>query len=511
MKQNGSLSETLSYINMAAGDVNALSESNTSYRTLGIFGRVNYDYAGKYLLEISARYDGSSRFPAKDRWGFFPSVSAGWRISEEPFWQPLESWWNKAKLRLSYGSLGNQQVENYYYFTKITTGTMGNVTFDGNEKAGYAGISNPVSDSLTWETVISYNVGLDLGFLRDRLNISADAYIRDTKNMLTTSITLPSVYGAASPKENAADMRTKGYEISVSWRDKANLMGRKFSYGITASLGDYKTVITRYNNPTKLLTDYYEGMTLGEMWGYHIEGLFASDEDADIYAANIDDTSINGTVYGCVSPYDKLMAGDVIFADLNDDGVINSGSNTVDDPGDRYIMGNKLPRYLYSVRADAQWMGFDFNIFLQGVGQCDWYPHADCDYFWATYRNGRPSFIPKDFEALCWSENNPNAYFPRRRLNYATRSLKREHAYDRYMQNAAYLRLKNLTIGYALPIKSKAIQKCRVYFSGENLAYWSPMKKHTRTIDPEIATNGAFHDCMYPYSKTFSLGVDITF
>lgn len=511
VKQNGSLSETLSYINMAAGDVNALSESNTSYRTLGVFGRVNYDYAGKYLLEISARYDGSSRFPAKDRWGFFPSVSAGWRISEEPFWQPLESWWNKAKLRLSYGSLGNQQVENYYYFTKITTGTMGNVTFDGNEKAGYAGISNPVSDSLTWETVISYNVGLDLGFLRDRLNISADAYIRDTKNMLTTSITLPSVYGAASPKENAADMRTKGYEISVSWRDKANLMGRKFSYGITASLGDYKTVITRYNNPTKLLTDYYEGMTLGEMWGYHIEGLFASDEDADIYAANIDDTSINGTVYGCVSPYDKLMAGDVIFADLNDDGVINSGSNTVDDPGDRYIMGNKLPRYLYSVRADAQWMGFDFNIFLQGVGQCDWYPHADCDYFWATYRNGRPSFIPKDFEALCWSENNPNAYFPRRRLNYATRSLKSENANDRYMQNAAYLRLKNLTIGYTLPIKSKAIQKCRVYFSGENLAYWSPMKKHTRTIDPEIATNGAFHDCMYPYSKTFSLGVDITF
>lgn len=511
VKQKGSLSESLSYINMAAGEIEELSETNTSYRTLGVFGRFNYDYAGKYLLEASARYDGSSRFPAKDRWGFFPSVSAGWRISEEPFWAPLQPWWNKAKLRLSYGSLGNQQVDNYYYYTKITTGNMKNVTFDGTEKAGYSGITDPVSDSLTWETVVSYNLGLDLGFFRDRLNISADAYIRDTKNMLTTSITLPSVYGASSPKENAADMRTKGYEISVSWRDDVTVLGHKMNYGLSASFGDYKTIITRYNNPTNLLSDHYEGKTLGEMWGYHIEGLFASDEDAAIYAANIDDTSINGTVYGCVSPNDKLMAGDVIFADLNGDGVISSGSNTVDDPGDRYIMGNSLPRYLYSFRGDLQWRGFDFNVFLQGVGHCDWYPTADCDYFWATYRNGRPSFISSKFESMCWSEENPNAYFPRRRLNYATRTLKGANANDRYLQNAAYLRLKNLTLGYTIPFKTKAIQKCRVYFSGENLWYWSPMKKHCVTIDPEVATTGAFADCMYPYSKTFSLGVDITF
>lgn len=510
VKQNGSLSEALAYLNSANGEIEDMTETVSSYRTLGVFGRVNYDYAGKYLLELSARYDGSSRFPAKDRWGFFPSVSAGWRISEEPFWQPLESWWNKAKLRLSYGSLGNQQVSNYYYFDKITTGSM-SYTFDGKEKAPYSGISAPVSDSLTWETVVSYNAGIDLGFLRDRLNISADAYIRDTKNMLTTSITLPSVYGAASPKENAADMRTRGYEIQISWRDSARLLGHRLGYGVTASLGDYKTVITRYNNPTGLLSDYYEGMTLGEIWGYHIEGLFKTDEEAAVYAANIDDTSINGTVYGCVAPYDKLMAGDVIFADLNGDGVISSGSNTVDDPGDRYIMGNTLPRYRYSLRLDAQWLGFDFNVFLQGVGHCDWYPHADCDYFWATYRNGRPSFISTQFEKLCWSEDNPDAYFPRRRLNYATRTLKGANANDRYLQNAAYLRLKNLTLGYTIPFKTRAIQKCRVYFSGENLAYWSPLKKHCDTIDPEIATNGAFHDCMYPFSRTFSLGVDITF
>ena len=511
VKQKGSLSESLAYINMANGEIEELRESNTSYRTLGVFGRVNYDYAGKYLLEVSARYDGSSRFPAKDRWGFFPSVSAGWRISEEPFWEPLESWWNKAKVRLSYGSLGNQQVDNYYYYTNVTTGNMSGVTFDGKEKAGYAGITSPKSDSLTWETVVSYNLGLDFGFLRDRLNISADAYIRDTKDMLTTSITLPSVYGATSPKENAADMRTKGYELSASWRDSFTLLGHKMSYGLTASFGDYKTVITRYNNPTKLLTDHYVGKTLGEIWGYHIEGLFASDEDAAVYAANIDDTSINNTIANCVAPHNKLMAGDVIFADLNGDGVISSGSNTVDDPGDRYIMGNTLPRYLYSVRGDFQWNGFDFNIFFQGVGHCDWYPPTNCDYFWQTYRNGRPSFISKKFESMCWSEDNPDAYFPRRRLNYAANSLKSSNANDRYLQNAAYLRLKNLTFGYTIPLKGKAIQKCRVYFSGENLAYWSPLKKHCVTIDPEVATTGAFNDTMYPFSRTFSLGVDITF
>ena len=509
VKQNGSISENLSYINMSEGEISYLKESNTSYRTLGFFGRVNYDYAGKYLLEVSARYDGSSRFPAKDRWGFFPSVSAGWRISEEPFWKPLESWWNKAKIRVSYGSLGNQQVSNYYYISTVGTGTLG-VTFDGTEKASYASMTDPVSDSLTWETVTTYNLGLDLGFLRDRLNISADAYIRDTKDMLTTSITLPSVYGANSPKENAADLRTKGYEVSVSWRDSKKLLGHKINYGLTASLGDYVTKITRYNNPTNLLTDHYVGQTLGEIWGYHIEGLFKTDEEAAIYAANINDTSHNQGVYGCVAPYNHLMAGDIIFSDLNDDGVISSGSNTLDDHGDRYIIGNRLPRYNYSFRGDLQWMGFDLNVFFQGVGQCDWMPSSYCDYFWGTYRNGRPSFISKKFESLCWSEENPDAYFPRRRLNYATSSFGNKNN-DRYLQDASYLRLKNLTFGYTIPFKSRVIEKCRVYFSGENLYYWSPLKKHCDTIDPEVATTGAYGDAMYPFSKTFSLGVDITF
>lgn len=506
--QKGSLSESLAYLNMANGTISALEESNSSYRTMGVFGRFSYNYAEKYLLELSARYDGSSRFPKGQRWGIFPSVSAGWRISQEPFWAPMKSWWNKAKLRVSYGTLGNQQVSNYYYIDRIRTANM-SYTFDGKSTASYAYATNPVSDSLTWETVVSYNVGLDAGFFSDRLNLGVDVFRRDTKDMLTTSITLPDVYGAASPKANAADLSTSGYEISLSWRDNISLGGKPFSYGISGSIGDYITTITKYNNPSKLLNDYYEGKRLGEIWGYHISGLFASDEDAAAYAAEIDDTSINKGVYACAAPHNHLMAGDVIFADLNDDGIISAGSNTLDDPGDIRVIGNVLPRYNYSIRGDLSYMGFDLNLFFQGVGQCDWVPDGNCDYFWQVYRNQRPTFITKNFESLCWSEENPDSYFPRRRGQYANRSL--ANVNDRYLVDASYIRLKNLTFGYTIPFKTKAIAKCRVYFSGENLAYWSPMKKYCDTIDPEVATTGATNDCMYPYSKTFSFGIDITF
>ncbi|MCQ2143849.1 MAG: SusC/RagA family TonB-linked outer membrane protein, partial [Bacteroidales bacterium] len=510
LMQSGSLSNSLAYINMANGEITAATEVNSAYQTLGFFGRVNYDFAGKYLLEVSGRYDGSSRFPASSRWGFFPSVSAGWRMSEEAFWEPIKGWWNRSKLRLSYGTLGNQQVSNYYYIDTISTKQMSSYTFNGTDKTSYAQISDPVSDGLTWETVVTYNLGLDLGFLRDRLSVGVDLYIRDTKNMLTKSITLPSVYGATSPKENAADLRTKGYEITIGWRDNLKVAGRPMTYGITGSLGDYKTTITRYNNPTKLLTDYYEGMTLGEIWGYKIGGLFASDEEAAEYAKWTDDRAVNAGVYNCVAPYNKLMAGDPKFLDLDGSNTIDSGSNTVDDPGDRRIIGNSLPRFLYSLRGDFSYFGFDVNVFFQGVGKCDWMPNEACDYFWVTYRNQRPTFIPNDFEEKCWSEANPNAYFPRRRSQIAHTSFNK--ANDRYLQNCAYLRLKNVTIGYTLPIKNtKAIEKCRFYFSGENLAYWSPMKKYCSSIDPEVATTGAVNDCMYPYAKTFTFGVDLTF
>ena len=515
--QKGGLSENLSFIGLTTNEdgfnnIEAASQSISSYRTLGVFARVNYDWKGRYLVELSGRYDGSSRFPKGQRWGFFPSASAGWRISEEPFFKPLKSWWSNAKIRASYGSLGNQQVSDYYYWDTIKTGSQ-SILLNGTTKSSYAQATVPVSSDLTWETVITQNLGFDLGFFQNRLNVTADFFIRDTKDMLTKAMTLPSVYGSAAPKTNAADLRTKGYEIQVSWRDGFKLAGKDFTYSLGGSLGDYKTVITKYDNPTKLLSDHYEGKVLGDVWGYVTDGLFATDEEAAAYAAVVNDKNANKGVYAGKAPYNVLMAGDIKFVDVNGDGIINTGDNTLDNPGDRQVIGNTKPRYIYSLKGDLQWMGIDFSIFFQGVGKVSWMPDYNCIYFWNTYSYHRPTFIPKNFEAKCWSDeegaDNSNVLFPRRRGRMAASSYITTNDY--WIQDASYIRLKNLTVGYTLPLKTKAIEKVRVYFSGENLWYWSPMKEWTDVVDPEVATSGAYGDCSYPYSKIFSFGVNVTF
>lgn len=512
IQQDGSMNSDMSYIDMAQGTISTAKETITSYRTLGFFARANYDYKGRYLVELSGRYDGTSRFAKGSRWGFFPSASAGWRISEEPFFEPAKAYVNNLKIRLSYGALGNQQVGNYYYIDTISTGSL-SYTFDGTNKAQYASASAPKSSGLTWETQITKNLGIDAGFLKSRLNLSADFYIRDTKNMLASANTLPVVYGAAEPKENCADLRTMGYELSLSWRDGAMVAGKALNYGVSVSLGDYKTVITKYNNEQNLINTYYVGKTLGEIWGYRSGGLFQSDEEAAEYEASIDCSVVNKRVFGSAAPYNHLMSGDVKYLDLNDDKKIDAGKGTLENPGDREVIGNSLPRYIYSLKGDLNWYGVDFSIFFQGVGKINWMPSGYDGYFFGPYSYQRPTFIASNIESISWSTaegaDNSKAYFPRRR----SRGLDSTGLVtsDRYLQNAAYLRLKNLTIGYTLPIRSKAIEKARIYFSGENLFYLSPMKKYTKTVDPEVATTDATYGTMYPYSKTFTMGIDITF
>ena len=514
VKKNDLLSKDLSSMSVATGDA-IVTEEISQYRTLGYFARANYDYMGKYLLEVSGRFDASSRFAAADRWGFFPSASLGWRMSQENFWEPLNGWWNDSKLRFSVGSLGNQQVANYAYFDKIYTDNVMSYTFDGNNKANYSSVSAPISSNLTWETVTTYNWGLDLGFLNNRLTASMDYFIRETKDMLTHSLTLPSVYGASTPKENCADLRTNGWEVSLRWNDNFKLAGHKFGYGVTATLGDYKSKITKFNNPDKLISDYYEGMTLGEIWGYQVDGLFATDEEAAAYQAQINDKAVNNRVYNSKKE-NKLMAGDVKFRDLDGNNIINEGSGTVADSGDKRIIGNSLPRYSYSLRLDGDYRGFDFSAFFQGIGKCDWFPTTYAYDFWGPYSFPSLSFIHEDFLDNCWSEENPDGYFPRQRgyQSYDGGSL--SVPTDRYLQNAAYLRLKNVTVGYTLPLKKKnVIQSLRVYFTGENLWYTSPMKKYSKTVDPEMATASASYNSGsgvgYGFSKTFSFGIDIKF
>lgn len=512
VRQKGSLSEKLSFINMAQGTIEMCAENNTAYRTLGVFARLNYDYDGKYLVEVSGRYDGSSRFAPTHRWAFYPSASAGWRISQENFWAPIRPWWNNAKIRLSYGSLGNQQVSNYSYISTISTDQL-NYTFDGLTKANYASTPSPITEGLTWETVITYNLGFDLGFLNNRLNATADFFIRDTKDMLTSSQELPAVFGASSPKINGADLRTKGYELSVSWKDSKNVLGKPLYYSVGASLGDYITTITKFDNPEKSLSKHYVGEVLGDIWGYEVAGLFKTDKEAAEYQALINDTAVNAAVYNCgVASMAHLMAGDVKFVDRNNDHTINSGDNTVKNPGDRKIIGNTRPRYNYSLRGELDWYGFNLSVFFQGVGKMDWMPAANCSYFWSLYGFPASSFVPADFTQKTWTEDNRNTYFPRRRgYSSTTSGGAMKVASDYFLQNAAYIRLKNLTLGYTVPLKTKAIEKIRIYLTGENLWYWSPLKKHSEYIDPEVATSSGSNDCIYPYSRTFSAGIDITF
>lgn len=513
VRQVGSLSETLSYINLTNGVIDQAIQANSAYRTLGFFGRVNYDWKGRYLLEVSGRYDGTSRFPKGHRWGFFPSASAGWRLSEEPFWAPIKPIISSAKIRASYGSLGNQQVSNYYYWETISTGVLG-TTYDGVNKAGYASISAPVSSSLTWETVISKNLGLDLAFLNNRLSLSADFYVRDTKNMLTEAMALPVVYGENAPKENAADLRTKGYELSINWKDNFIIAGKPMYYDLTASLGDFVTHITRFNNEQKLLSKNYEGKRLGDIWGYETDGVFATDEEAAAYESSIQSFSTaNYYISIMAAPWNHLMSGDIKYVDRNNDGKIDTGNNTLDDHGDLKIIGNSLPRYNYAFKGNFNWAGLDLSFFFQGVGKINWYPNGDNTYFWGPYTFQRSAFIPVDFNEKCWSAepgaDNSNIVYPRKRSCIAKPA--RMKTNDFFMYNSAYLRLKNLTIGYTLPIRKQVLEKARIYISGENLFYLSPLKKVTKYIDPEVATTSAYADALYPYSKTFSFGIDITF
>lgn len=495
-----------------------LQQKINTLRTLGFFARANYDYSGKYLFEVSGRADGSSRFKKSSRWGVFPSASVGWRVSEENFFEPMKYFWDNLKVRFSVGSLGNQQVSEYYTFIdQISINNKMDYTFDDKGLAYYASVTPPKSANLTWETVTSYNLGLDMTFFKNRLNVTTDLYIRDTKNMLRPSITLPDVYGATSPPENCADLRTKGYEIYIGWKDNFKLGGESFRYGISATLGDYLSKITKYRNPDKMLTDPYVGQTLGEIWGYHVTGLFKTDGEAAEYQARINDVAVNQRVYnskGLNANY--LRAGDVRFADLDGDNIISGGSGNANDPGDRRIIGNSLPRYSYSFRLDLSWNNFDISAFFQGVGKRNWYPasgQASYD-FWGPYAFPSTSFIHQDFESNCWSEENPNAYFPRQRGYQAYGGGALGEVNDRYLQNIAYLRLKNVSVGYTFPIK-KYIDQLRLSFTGENLWYWSPLKKYSKTIDPELASTQDTYNSNsgvgYFYSKIYSVNLNITF
>lgn len=492
--------------------ITGVDGSQNAYALAGFFGRINYDYAGRYLFEVSGRYDGTSRFAQGSRWGFFPSGSLGWRISEEPFFKPLSESVDNLKLRASFGSLGNQNVSSYYtYMRLVSISDFAAYSFgEGSSMAKYSTLSAPVSSDLTWETSQQWDLGLDLSMFGNRLNVTFDGYVRNTLNMLTDGIELPAVYGASVPDMNTADLQTRGYELAVNWRDQFSIIDSPFEYSVGFNISNYKSYITKYDNKDKTFAKtYYEGMRLGEIWGFVTDGLFATTEEAQAYAQEVDLSYINNRVTG------GWQAGDLKFLDLDGDNVLGIGANSVDDPGDRKILGNSLPSLSYGFNASLSWYGFDASVFFQGTGNHYWYPTGQAMQFWGPYSYPYLTFLQEDFLDEVWAEDNPDAYFTRP-MAYSATSGPLSKVNDRYLQNIRYMRLKNLTVGYTVPVrlsKKIGIEQARIYFSGENLCYWSPLKKHTKYIDPEAALDrsDAYNNAYYPWSKTFMFGLDITF
>lgn len=503
-------SEVLNDLSLSTGDKSVKSSQN-EFALMGYFARLSYDYAGKYLVEANMRYDGTSRFPRNHRWGFFPSLALGWRISEEAFFEPVRPTISNLKLRASVGSLGNQITDNsakfnnntFYPYMRLITlkpTTNLNYIFD-NAQAVYASLGAPTSGSLTWETIVTQNVGLDIGLFNNRLSLVLDVYSRTTKDMLAAARALPAVYGYNAPYENNGELRTNGFELVVGWNDKFNLAGKPFYYGVNLTLADSKTKITKFKgNESKVLGQDYEGMEWGEIWGYRIKGIYQSDQEAIDRGV---DQSFLGTRFT-----DK--AGDLIFDDVDGSTKIDQGKGTLEDHGDLVRIGNAMPRYNYGITVNMAWMGFDFSMFWQGIGKQNVYPGGNNMLFWGPYARAYSSFIPEDFPSKVWSKNNRNAYFPRPVADLA-RSFAMSRPNDRYLQNLAYCRLKNLTVGYTLPktlTKKVYLEKVRLYFSGENLFITSKLKSDY--IDPEQMmhdTNGR----VYPFSKTFSFGLDVSF
>ena len=512
-------------INLAMGTENRSTTGDYyKWRTAGAFVRVNYAFDSRYLIELNGRYDGSSKFPKRQRWAFFPSVSVGWRLTEEPWFKVSKTAVTNLKVRASFGALGNSNVGNYAY-DEIFNFSTGRI-IDGST-VRYTSAPAPIPESLTWETSRTFDVGLDMSFLSGRLSFTGDYYIRKTMDMYTVGPTLPDVFGASAPKGNYAEMTTRGYELAISWNDSFNLGGKPFNYGIKASLVDFRSVIDKYNNVTKSLgtssynTNYYEGMVVGEIWGFTSNGLWQT--QAEIDAAEAGAVAAGQKYYNPLmqtSKTYKLYPGDIKFEDLNGNGYIDRGKNTVDDPGDRKIIGNSEPRYIYSFGIDLEWNNIFVSAFFQGVGKQDWYPGNEASVIWGQYN--RPySQMPSWHLGNYWTEDNPDAYLPRYAGYYAPFYKGTNNANTRYMMDVSYIRLKNIQVGYTLPKKwTQAIKmkKISVFFSGENLWSWSPMYRYTRDIDVTaniygtdsvLSSTGDGYN--YPTMKSFSIGVNLTF
>ncbi len=498
-------------ISLATGD-NFIYGSHTSWAIMGFFARVNYSYKDRYLFELNGRFDGSSRFPTNQQWGFFPSGSLGWVASEESWWEALQPYWSFAKLRASYGSIGNQDIGSNRFRAIIASSNSGWIIGETN----MLGFSMPtaIAEGFTWETIKTINLGADLRFFNDDFGVSFDAYRRINDGMVVSGSEVPSTYGTSAPYENAAQLTTNGWELALDYRHKFD---NGLSLNITANLSDALTTVTKHPRSTNSVIDgsNYEGKIIGEIWGFETDRLFqAEDFNAD---GSLKDGIADQSYFEKSSGYGyKYGPGDVKYKDLDGDGQITWGDKTVENHGDWKRIGNTTPRYEYNFRIGASWKGVDLSVFFQGVGSRQYWATGTMMIPGWNFSEGTYYAHQTDY----WTPENTDAYYARLTetnqpgqysaagFNYLCQT--------RYLLDLSYLRLKNITVGYAFPknwMEKIHFESARIYMSFENVAEID--KLGDLPIDPETDTSAGDGGAMgwgrvYPFQRQISFGLQIS-
>lgn len=530
--KDGMMSEDIYSFDNANGTPYA-GEARSHWATMGMYARLNWNYQNVYFLEFSGRYDGSSRFAPGNRWGFFPSFSAGYDIARTNYFTKLKLPISQLKVRVSYGRLGNQNGAGLYDYLGVMSLDPNNVNAwllpSGSAAPAKGTISltpKMISPFITWEKVDNANLGLDLMLFDDRLSLTFDAYQRTTKDMIGPAEAIPAISGIAPgdrAKINNATLRNRGWELSVNWSDK---LKNGFSYGIGFNVFNYKAVVTKYNNPEGIIYNnhtgldrnkgYYEGMDVGEIWGFVADDLFMTNAEVDEYLKSKDLSFFKA---------DNLwQAGDLKYLDTNRDGKVDPGKGTLADHGDLRIIGNTTPKYSFGINLNVGYKGFSVSTLLQGVAKRD-FPLAG-----STYLFGGKNYFKEHLDY--WSTENPGAYLPRL-TDVKTVDYKANTGYNttRYLVNAAYMRMKNLMVSYTFDkkaLKTLRLENLRVYFTCDNLFTITSLPK---AFDPETlnqvntwaggsndtapgltsAANENGNGKVYPMNRNFVFGVDFTF
>lgn len=513
----GQSSERRSLLDMASGELplatgdQYVNGSRSHWATQGFFGRINYVFREKMLLELNGRYDGSSFFPSHSQWAFFPSVSAGYILSEDSFMQFAKPVLSLLKVRASWGSLGNTDVGSTTF--RPIMGASPSNWWIGSSNMVSVATPALVPPGLTWEQISTIDFGADASFFDNSLNVTYDWYRRTTSDMISGGIVLPSTFGATAPRRNYGQMNATGWELSLDWR---KTFENAFSLNLGLSLSDFREKITRFDG--NLVNGYYKGKVLGEIWGYETDRFFRNDDfqqgpDGKLLTDDAGHYMLKDGVPSQSKHESGTFfygPGDIKYKDLNGDGTIFTGSSSLDDHGDLKVIGNSTPRYQYGVRAGFDWKGFDFNIFFQGVGRRN---------LWASGSIFIPGNNPNDamyaHQMDYWTPERPDAFYPRPTNTGQSNNTQNFLVQDKYLLDMAYLRLKNTSIGYRIPssvLRKIRIQALRIYVNGENLF---ELDKLSIPIDPEVDyrtrdIDRATFGRVYPYRRTISAGLQLT-